>query len=433
MQLIARTILPLALLVTASTVWADPPLPLGKPQDVGFSAERLGRVVKWFKDEVDQGKLPGVVIAVARRGKLVTYEAIGFRDKDANAPMKEDTIFRIYSMTKPLVSVAVVMLMEEGKLQLTDPVSKFLPEFKDMQVSVEKADGSGYDLVKAQRQMTIQDLLRHSSGLAYGELTLNKPVRDAYAQAGFYKPASIDFDARDMTPAEQVERMAKAPLARQPGVQWEYSHSSDLLGRVVEKASGMRLGDFLGERLFKPLKMNDTAFHVSANNMGRVAATLPKDPATGNVYKVIDVAAPPKNDSGGAGAVGTVGDYLRFSQMMLNGGTLDGARVLSKSSVALMTSDHLGDRIKAPLTPGELLLGTPGYTFGLGFAVRNGPGIAAVPGSQGEFMWAGYGGTYFWVDPQEQIVGVFMSQAPSPYRAFYRKQLKQLVYQAIVE
>jgi CubicO group peptidase (beta-lactamase class C family) len=202
---------------------------------------------------------------------------------------------------------------------------------------------------------------------------------------------------------------------------------------VVEAASGQRLGDFLAQRVFKPLRMADTAFHAPAEKAGRLAQPLATDLASGQPIKVIDVSALPKNDSGGAGAVSTAADYLRFSQMLLNRGQLDGVRILSRTTVEFMTSDHLGTRIAAPVTPGELLLGTPGYGFGLGFAVRLAPGIAGVPGSAGEFMWAGYAGTYFWVDPKEQVAAVFMSQAPSPIRAYYRKLVKQLVYQSIVD
>jgi CubicO group peptidase (beta-lactamase class C family) len=204
-----------------------------------------------------------------------------------------------------------------------------------------------------------------------------------------------------------------------------------MLGRVVEAASGQRLADFLDKRLFGPLKMNDTGFWIAPQKIGRLAIPLPTDATSGKPNNLIDVTAQPKNDSGGAGGVSTAADYLRFSQMLLNGGQLDGARVLSRSTIALMTSDHLGTRISAPVTPGELLLGVPGYTFGLGFAVRQGPGIAGVAGSAGEFMWAGYAGTYFWVDPKEEIVAVYMTQAPSPIRAYYRKLFKQLVYGAL--
>jgi len=349
--------------------------------------------------------------------------------------MALDSIFRIYSMTKPIVSVAAMLLVEDGKIELTDPVSKFLPAFKGQQVSVARADGEfarvTYATVPVDREMTVQDLLRHTAGLAYGEITQNTPVKEAYAKGGLYLAGVRDYDARDLTPAEEVERLAKAPLAHQPGTVFEYSMAVDLLGRVVEAASGKRLSDFLDERLFKPLKMQDTAFWVPTAKMGRLAQPLATDAASGLPNKLIDVAKEPKNDSGGAGGVSTPGDYLRFAQMLLNGGQLDGVRVMSRPTIALMTSDHLGTRIAAPTTPGELLLGTPGYTFGLGFAVRQGGGVAGVPGSAGEFMWAGYAGTYFWVDPKEELVGVYMSQAPSPSRAYYRKLIKQLVYAAI--
>jgi len=350
--------------------------------------------------------------------------------------MKLDSIFRIYSMTKPLASVAAMMLVEDGVIQLTDPVSKFLPAFKDMQVSVATTGADGkttYANVPAARPIIVQDLLRHSAGLAYAEITKNEPVKAAYVEAKFSQPGSHEYDSRDMTPAEQVEHIAKAPLIHQPGTMWEYSMAVDILGRVVEAASGKRLAVVLDERLFKPLKMVDSSFWLPPEKMSRLAQPLAVDPASGQTISVLDVSAEPKNDSAGAGALSTATDYLRFAQMLLNGGELDGVRVLSRSTIKLMTSDHLGTRIAAPFQPGELLLGTPGYTFGLGFAVRQGDGVAGVAGSAGEFMWAGYAGTYFWVDPKEEIVGVYMTQAPSPIRAYYRKMFKGLVYQALVD
>jgi CubicO group peptidase (beta-lactamase class C family) len=322
-------------------------------------------------------------------------------------------------------------------VQLTDPLSKFFPGCRNLTVSVPRADSVyarvTYNTVPADREITVQDLLRHTSGLAYGEITQNAPVRDAYVKAGLFQQGVRDYDSRDLTPAEFVERLCKAPLAQQPGTMWEYSLSVDMLGRVVEAASGQRLADFLDERLFKPLKMVDTGFWVPKEKSGRIAQPLAIDAATGAKVNVIDVSAAPKNDSGGAGAVSTAGDYLRFGQAMLNGGQLDGQRVLSRSTVALMASDHLGTRIAQPTQPGELLMGVPGYTFGLGFMVRQGAGVAGVPGSQGEFMWAGYAGTFFWVDPKEELVVVYMTQAPSPIRAMYRRLIKQLAYQAIVD
>ncbi len=421
--------------LAAVASWAQG-LPVAAPESVGMSAPRLARIGEAFKKEIDQGKLPGAVFLVARKGKLVYSEAIGAQDKDAGKPMAKDSIFRIYSMTKPIVSVAAMMLVEDGRIQLTDPVSKFLPALKGLPVSAAKGDSEfarvTYTQVPSDREMTVQDLLRHTAGLAYGEITQNTPVKEALAKAGIYK-SSIDYDARDLAPAEEIERLSKVPLAHQPGTVWEYSLASDVLGRVVEAASGERLADFLDKRLFKPLKMNDTGFWVPQDKIGRLASALPTDSTSGKPNNLVDVSAVPANDSGGAGGVSTAADYLRFTQMLLNGGQLDGARVLSRSTVALMTSDHLGTRILAPVTPGELLLGVPGYTFGLGFAVRQGPGVAGVPGSAGEFMWAGYAGTYFWVDPKEEIVAVYMTQAPSPIRAYYRKLFKQLVYAAIVD
>ena len=427
-----------AFLLVTSTARSDVGISLTPTpaEQVGVSTKKLERIREVLKNEIDQGNLPGTVVMVARKGKLIYADALGLQDKAEGKAMSVDSIFRIYSMTKPLVSVAAMMLVEDGKIQLTDPVSKFLPAFKTQRVSVARADAQfariTYTTVPADREMTVQDLLRHTSGLAYGEITQNTPVKDAYAKAGVYLPGVRDYDSRDMTSAEQAERVGAAPLAHHPGTVWEYSLSSDILGRVVEAASGKRLGEFLDERLFKPLGMVDTAFSLPADKMVRLAQPLAVDLPSGQPIKVIDVAVAPKNDSGGAGAVSTAADYLRFTQMLLNGGQLNGVRVLSRTTVELMTSDHLG-RIAAPRTPGELLLGTPGYTFGLGFAVRQGAGVAGVPGSAGEFMWAGYAGTYFWVDPKEQVTAVFMSQAPSPIRAYYRKLVKQLVYQAIVD
>ena len=428
-----------ALVVTASSAWSQANL-IGlehaAPDQVGVSKEKLGRIHEALHENIADGKLAGTVVLAARKGKLIYADAAGFQDKNEGKPMELDSIFRIYSMTKPLVSVAAMMLVEDGKIELTDQVSKFFPVFKGQQVSVARPAGefarTTYATVPADREIIVQDLLRHTAGLAYGEITLNAPVKEAYTKAGLYLPGVRDYDARDLTPAEEVERLAKAPLAHQPGTVWDYSLAVDLLGRVVEAASGKRLADFLAQRLFEPLKMRDTGFWVPGAKMGRLAQPLAVDFASGQPIKLIDVSKEPKNDSGGAGGVSTAADYLRFAQMLLNGGQLDGTRVLSRTTVALMTSDHLGARIDAPTTPGELLLGTPGYTFGLGFAVRQGAGVAGVPGSAGEFMWAGYAGTYFWVDPKEELVAVYMSQAPSPARAYYRKLVKQLVYAAIV-
>src|SRR5215472_7024951 len=287
------------------------PLATAAPEQVGMSGERLGRITTMLKKEIAYGKLPGVVVLVARKGYS---DAIGFQDKGANTPMKLDSIFCIYSMTKPLASVAAMTLVEDGVIQLTDPVSKFLPAFKDMQVSVATTGADGkttYANVPATRPIIVQDLLRHSAGLAYAEITKNEPVKAAYVEAKFSQPGVHEYDSRGMPPAEQVARIAKAPLIHQPGTTWEYSMAVDILGRVVEAASGKRLAVVLDERVFKPLKMVDASFWLPPEKMSRLAQPLPVDPASGQKISVLDVSAEPMNDSGGAGALSTATDYLR--------------------------------------------------------------------------------------------------------------------------
>jgi CubicO group peptidase (beta-lactamase class C family) len=427
-----------AILAAALGIWSLPslaqraatpaaPIVAAPPQSVGMSPARLARITTAFNKEVADKKLPGVVMMVARKGRLVYSAALGLRDPKTADVMRNDTVFRIYSMTKPIVSVAAMLLVEDGKLLLIDPVSKWLPAFKDVKVTT--AGGE----VPAERAMTVQDLLRHTAGLPYGELTQNAAIKEALAKAGLFKPGVIEFDARDMTPAEQVERLAKIPLLYQPGTSWEYSLASDLLGRVIEAASGKRLGDFLSERIFRPLKMNDTAFWVSEANRGRLAEAFEKDVLAGTPIKLIDVSKEPGNDSGGAGAVSTAGDYLRFAQMLANGGVLDGQRIISRATLKLMTADHLGSRIPLAATPGGMVLGASTYTFGLGFAVRPSDGIAPFPGSAGDFNWGGYAGTFFWVDPKEQLAATLMVQSAGALRLYHRLLFRQLVYQAIAD
>lgn len=410
------------------------PLPKASPESVGMSQERLAVLSATLKQEVASNRLPGAVVMIARNGKLVYSEAFGKTGQANGTDMKEDSIFRIYSMTKPLVSTALMMLVEDGKVQLTDPISKFLPAFKNPQVSVASTHPvSGavtYKMVPANQEPTIQDLLRHTSGIAYGELTSNAPVKEAYTKAKVFQP-SIPFDARSITPNDMSDGVGKAPLAQQPGTTWEYSLSVDIQGRVVEAVSGKRLSDFMNERLFGPLKMKDTGFHVPSAQSSRLAEAFAKDPLTGAANVLIDVSKIPGNDSGGAGGVGTAGDYLRYCQAMLNGGSLEGSRILSPSTVRLMTSDHLGTAINTTTNPGQLLLGTNGYTFGLGFLIRAQDGMAPVHGSAGEFMWAGFAGTFFWAEPKEKLCAVYMTQSPSPLRASYRRLMKNLVSQAI--
>ena len=435
-QFPVRTLALACLALTSLCSAVAQPLPIAKPESVGMSTQRLEKITTALTQDVADNKLPGAVVMVARKGKLVYSQTFGSLNNAAAGPMQSDSIFRIYSMTKPLVSTALMMLVEDGKVQLTDPVSKFLPSFKNPMVSVPSFDpvfnGTSFKLVAANREPTIQDLLRHTSGIAYGELTKNTLVKDAYIKGGLYK-ADTDYDARELPGPVMADNLGKAPLAQQPGTTWEYSLSVDVQGRVVEAVSGQRLNDFLQDRLLKPLKMVDTGFSVPASKSARLAEPFAKDPVSGSINKLVDVSKQPGNDSGGAGGVSTAGDYLRYCQAMLNGGQLDGARILSRSTVALMTADHLGSAINTTVNPGMLLLGTPGYTFGLGFLVRQGDGIAGVHGSAGEFTWAGYAGTYFWADPKEQICTVYMTQAPSPSRAHYRRLMKNLVSQSIID
>lgn len=408
----------------------QPPLPVARPEEVGLGTERLARIRTALEAEVAESRLPGAVVMIARRGRLAYAEALGFRDRQGSAPMAPDAVFRLYSMTKPLASVAAMILVEDGRIGLADPVGRYLPGFDRLPVSV-AAQGGAFETAAAARPMLVYDLLRHTSGLAYGELTQNRPVRDAYTGAGLYLPGVRDYDSRGPSPQEFVGRLAQAPLARQPGTTWEYGLSTDALGRVVEAASGKRLDEFLEERLFRPLRMADAGFALRGGQTERLAMHSGVDPAQDNrPVAMVDVSRPPGNASGGAGAVATAGDYLRFAQMLANGGQLDGARILSPAAVRLMASDHVAG-LAQPLPPGMLLLGSPGFGFGLGFAVRLTDGGALVPGYEGQFMWSGYGGTHFWVDPKAELVAVCMTAAPSVARAGYRRLIMQLAYGAI--
>ena len=410
-----------AVLLLAPPLWAADPLPRVKPEQVGLSSERLAHLGRVLNEEVEKGKIPGAVALVARKGRIAYFESLGARDPETRAPMTRDAIFRIYSMTKPFTSVAVMMLQEEGRLVLNDPISKFLPQLAKLSVAVESKDPATgqttYELVPARREITVQDLLRHTSGFTYGSRTTNTMVRDAYAAAR--------VDARDLTNAELVERLATVPLVHQPGTAWEYGRSTDVLGRLVEVISGKSLGAFFAERIFRPLAMKDAGFSVPRDQQGRLAQPFAVDPATGEKISLVDVSTPPKYESGGGGGVATTDDYIRFAQMLLNGGRLNGPRLLSRTTVNFMASDHLGRMSESHRTPG--------YTFGLGFSVRMATGLAGQAGSVGEYGWAGAGGTYFWVDPKEQLVAILMTQAPGPSRVYYRQLFKELVEQAVLD
>ena len=427
--LIRHVLISVGLLVLSVNVSAAE-LAVGLPQSQGMSPIRLSRIHDLMQTEVTENRVPGAVVLVARKGKIVYADAVGFQDKPSTKPMTRDAIFRAYSMTKPMVSVLTMMLVEEGRLQLNDPVSKFFPSMTKMSVLSNPADGNS-ERVPAARPITIHDLLRHTSGITYAEFTRFTAIKGPYQEAGLFS-SEVQGKWITLTPQQQIDALSKAPLLWQPGSTWEYSLSTDLLGRVLESITNQTLGALLEERLFKPLGMKDTSFLVPAAKVSRLAEPFRIDPLTGQpYYLVLDVTKPMGNDSGGAGISTTADDYLRFCQMMLNGGSFDGKRYLSRTTIALMTSDHLGPRVATPVQPGELLMGVQGYTFGLGFMVRQGPGMASVPGSEGDYAWGGYGGTFFWIDPKEQVIGLLMAQTPGASRQYYRRMIKTLVYQAI--
>ncbi len=405
-------------------------LTMSSPQQQGMSAARLARIGDLVMNEIGADRMPGAVILVARKGAIVHADAIGFGDPATRRPLRRDAIFRAYSMTKPMVSVLAMMLVEEGKLQLTDPMVKFFPAFANMQVLVNPADPNSAR-EPAKRQITVQDLLRHTSGLSYAEFTRFASVKSAYIDAGLFSN-EVPMKSMSLTPDEQVAAFARAPLVWQPGSTFDYSLSTDLLGRVLETVSGQTLEVLLDEKLIKPLGMKDTHFVVPASKVMRIAEPLKIDPITGGpAMPMLDSTKPTGNVSGGGGISTTADDYLRFCQMLLNGGTFDGKRFLSRSTIALMTSDHLGPKVATPVQPGEVLMGVQGYTFGLGFMVRQGAGIAGVHGSEGDYGWGGIGGTFFFIDPKEQLIGIMMAQTPGAIRQTYRRMFKTMVYQAL--
>jgi len=398
-------------------------LPSVKPEQVGLSSERLGRIMTMLRADSDKGQIPGAILLVSRQGKIAFFETVGVIDPATKAPMTKDAIFRIYSMTKPIASVAALILVEEGKVSLSDPVAKYIPQIAEMKVGVEKpgADGTPtLELVPPKRQMTVQDLLRHTSGLTYG-IFGDTLVKKAYREAKLLEG--------DPTNAEFVTRLSRLPLASHPGTMWDYSHSTDVLGRVVEVVSNKSLYEFMKERILDPLGMKETTFDVTDKSKhARIAEPFPNDRTIGPNSDFFDPRMPQRWQSGGGGMMGTTADYARFCQMLLNGGALDGKRILSPKTVAYMASDHLD----ASIAPGALYLPGPGYGFGLGFGVRRDAGVAPTQGSVGEYFWGGAGGTYFWIDPKEDLFVVFAMQSPKQ-RAYYRPLLKNMFYSAITK
>jgi CubicO group peptidase (beta-lactamase class C family) len=398
-------------------------LPLAAPAVEGIG--RLDRISAFFKADTDTKRIPGAVVMIARNGKVVYQEAFGVRDPATGAPMQKDSIFRMYSMTKPITGVAVLMLMEEGKIRLTDPVSKYLPALKNPKVMVETVDAQGRRVVTtvpANREITIQDLLRHTSGITYG--AGSSAAEQEMTKAGL--GASTPLATR-MTDQQFVEELGKLPLMFQPGTSWEYGRSIDVLLALVEVVSGQRADAFMDERIFKPLGMTDTFFNVPKDKLDRVAQPGP-DPDTGKIPELTDVTQQRIFLGGGEGLLSTASDYMRFSLMLANGGEGNGVRLLSRKTVELMTSDHLGPA----LSQGPNFAPGPGYGFGLTVAVRTAPGLSGYPGSVGEFNWGGFAGTAFWVDPKEKLVPIMLIQAPGQ-RLYYRFAFRGLVYQLIVD
>jgi CubicO group peptidase (beta-lactamase class C family) len=391
------------------------------PESVGLSSARLARLTAALNDYVRNGKLSGGVALVARRGKVVYVEAFGRSERETNSPMREDAIFRIASQTKALVSVGVMILQEEGRLLLSDPVGKYLPEFMNTTVAVPK-DGGGYEVVKAKRPITIRDLLTHTSGVSYG----GGVARDRWEAAkitGWY------FADRDEPVGATVARMAALPFDAQPGERHIYGYSTDILGAMIERVSGETLDEFLRSRILVPLGMKDTHFYLPESKQDRLAVVYSARPSGlerapdpgGMVGQGAYVKGPRKSYSGGTGLLSTAGDYARFLQMLLNGGELDGRRILSRKSVELMTVDHLGTRTFRE-----------GEGFGLGFSVVKDLGVRGTPGSVGEFGWGGAYHSVYWVDPKEQLVVVYFTQLLPSGGLDDHAKLRALVYQAIV-
>ena len=394
-------------------------LPLAVPEEVGLSSERLERIGEVFQDYVEEGRIAGAVGMVLRNGKLAYVDAWGMRDLEAGDVMEEDDLFKICSMTKPVASVAVMTLYEEGHFFLSDPIGRYLPALANLRVAnlAEASAGQEIPTERARRQVTIHDLLRHTSGFTYVDLS-NTVVDAVYREREIlYQPTLED----------QVAALGEIPLLYQPGTQWNYSVSVDVLGRLVEVVSGQPFDVFLRERIFDPLGMADTGFRVPDSKSDRVAPTYGHsgpDRALGpGDTSICDL--PPTLFSGGAGLRSTAQDYARFAQMLLNGGELDGARILGRKTVELMTVDHLEEGM-----PTGFL--SPGWSFGLGFTVKTEAGLDGLPSSVGEYNWIGIQGTSFWVDPEEDLVGVFMVQIRPNRDITFRDQFKRLVYQALI-
>ena len=408
-------ILLLHLLLVACTLGAE--IPRAKPHEVGLSAERLDRITEALSADVERGHLAGAIGVVARRGKIAYWKAVGMADIEAKRPMNDDAVFRIYSMTKPIVGVALMTLFEEGKFALRDPVKAYLPELGGLKVL---AGGKESPL---SREMTVQDLMRHTAGMTYGggDSAVDKMYRDLNVLGG---NRSVD---------DFVQKLAKIPLKHQPGSAWEYSVSVDVQGRLIEVLSGQDLATFLRERMFGPLDMRDTGFTVPPDKTDRFVQMYSQTKDKKGIEPSPASRSTGYYDyesrwySGGGGLVSTTRDYLRFCQMLLNGGELDGKRILSRKTIELMTTDHVKGIRRASSTLG------PGYGFGLDFAVHIDMAESGLNGSLGEYNWGGLAGTIFWIDPKEEMIGLYMIQMLPPRFSDSRTQFKRLAYQAIAD
>jgi CubicO group peptidase (beta-lactamase class C family) len=394
----------------------------GSPIHHGFSERRLEAITKRLQVDVDAKLIPGASMLIARNGTVAYEKALGVQDSSTGAPMTLDTIFRIYSMTKPIVSLATMMMAEQGRLLLSDPISKFLPELRYLKVGVETRDTEGkpvLNLVDAQQPITVQDLLRHTSGFTYGIFG------DSLVKAEYRKSGLVNGRAGS---DEFIGTLAKLPLVAQPGTLWEYSHSTDVLGVLLERLCGMSLDELLKETILQPLGMRETGFWVEPAHHHRIAEAFATDPVTGTEVKLNQPRRRPNFFGGGGGMTSTLHDYYRFANMLLNEGELDGVRLVSRKTLRYMASDHLAE---LPLARSGLnYLPGAGYGFGLGFAVRTTEGGAFMPGTIGDFTWSGLAGTYFWIDPQERMLAIFMMQAPEQ-RTHYRQLFRNLVYAAL--
>ncbi len=408
-------------------------LPVATPESAGMSSERLDRIRPAFESYVTDGKLPGVVTVVARDGRVVHFEASGHQDVEAGEPMAEDTIFRMYSMTKPIASAALMILWEEGHFLLSTPLSQVLPEFADTQVYV-SGDSDDMETEPPRRPIVVRDLMTHTSGLTY--TFIPGPVAASYAAAGLEGSAeAVPHD--DL--AHYVRELAKQPLMAHPGSAWNYSVGLEVAGRVVEVVSGQSFRDFLKERIFDPLEMVDTDFHVPDEKLDRLAVNYAPTPEGGIVVmddpETSAYRKPPKVEMGGSGLVATAGDYLRFAQMLANGGELDGVRILGTQTVALMMDNHLGSAYgPSPMSSLNLDMGmSEGMGYGLGGYSITDTGLTGLPASPGTYGWGGAASTDFLVDPEQDLVAMVLTQLLPTGTYPLRPTMEVLTYQAIVE